>query len=953
MTTRAALKNKTKKPLETTLGKASTSSHEEIDLSHVGKTIHTSLFGLRQVLALFETATEEVQAYITYECDIMYECRICRTIFRSLANFILHKRKYCQDSYKKTKRFDFREQFSEADLLIINEKSEESKTINQEDKSPSCIQKPDSILKGVQSKKTLSNILPRLINKQENTLITEECLAEDNPQESKRLDEENKRNIALESANKSGVFQTMYDSKDDKLDFMKTEVMEIHDILENNEAIIGSNGKIVVPQGEKSDVLKNNFMCVICNQKFSTKKTLTYHINYKHNDTRKVYQCTECTDTFANTWGVFRHLYKTHRKTPAQVKKLRNQIHSNRIRNDEQTITKNSDAKSEVIVSDTTSTTLGSEDQQWIDDLECDNDLQRCGGCGRKFERKAALHSHSQFCTKRIAVCNSIKENNHKKAQEDKQEKKIAEPVAIALSDGSRKRKPLVAYKILRFDYMKDTPSSPGTNDKAVHSTRELVQSEEPDNKESDTKGEEIAALNTIISDLVHEIVNSKSSSTSLDEKSIPTNNPDECLQMDVENNNSQCESEKQSIKKKCLRALEKKCTDYINKERKLCLPCDKAFKTYKCLMRHMAVHFNWHRFQCAACQYTAYHRSKCEHHLEKKHSIVNQEAYSDYIKRIPFEKTLDLATDFINYAKKCKAEVQAKELIETAEVASNGNESEEQEIQVKESVEPTSNFKQLKPAKAPEEVQAEVSVESTVVANNDNWIKIENAPDEFLAKESIETMEVANNDGQIKIESEEIQGETTVAASNDGTSTEKSNLEGNSTIPQDISDPQDPALRDMIMTVIFGNNATVSSANSNPHVENNGTTEVEIIKERDLELCKNSKPNRNVETNIPAETKVTNHNHVVTSTGAREELDVQSKSARCRPIRARTATVRKDFLYDMTQILKLKPKKDLIVQKPLRVYTRKNKVVPPKTNNNSFNILQNVNINPIQVPDT
>lgn len=60
MTTRAALKNKTKKPLETTLGKASTNSHEQIDLSHVGKTIHTSLFGLRQVLDLFETATEEV-----------------------------------------------------------------------------------------------------------------------------------------------------------------------------------------------------------------------------------------------------------------------------------------------------------------------------------------------------------------------------------------------------------------------------------------------------------------------------------------------------------------------------------------------------------------------------------------------------------------------------------------------------------------------------------------------------------------------------------------------------------------------------------------------------------------------------------------------------------------------------------------------------------------------------
>lgn len=29
----------------------------------------------------------------------MYECRTCRTIFRSLANFILHKRSYCLERF--------------------------------------------------------------------------------------------------------------------------------------------------------------------------------------------------------------------------------------------------------------------------------------------------------------------------------------------------------------------------------------------------------------------------------------------------------------------------------------------------------------------------------------------------------------------------------------------------------------------------------------------------------------------------------------------------------------------------------------------------------------------------------------------------------------------------------------------------------------------------------------
>lgn len=57
-----ASKNKSRKLLETTLGKASSSTgkDETLDLSHLRKPIETSIFGLTQVLTLFETATDEV-----------------------------------------------------------------------------------------------------------------------------------------------------------------------------------------------------------------------------------------------------------------------------------------------------------------------------------------------------------------------------------------------------------------------------------------------------------------------------------------------------------------------------------------------------------------------------------------------------------------------------------------------------------------------------------------------------------------------------------------------------------------------------------------------------------------------------------------------------------------------------------------------------------------------------
>lgn len=36
--------------------------------------------------------------------------------------------------------------------------------------------------------------------------------------------------------------------------------------------------------------------------------------------------------------------------------------------------------------------------------MESDTDVQRCGGCGKRFDRKAALSAHSQYCHRRVAA---------------------------------------------------------------------------------------------------------------------------------------------------------------------------------------------------------------------------------------------------------------------------------------------------------------------------------------------------------------------------------------------------------------------------------------------------------------------------------------------------------------------------------------------------------------------
>lgn len=120
---------------------------------------------------------------------------------------------------------------------------------------------------------------------------------------------------------------------------------------------------------------------------------------------------------------------------------------------------------------------------QWLSNIEGDNDFQMCGGCGKRFERKAALHSHAQMCTKRIAVCNTIKENNAKKKEEDvckDSKNKTTKVEKVEVLKGSSKRKPylLRTYKCNEVENSNDKASLNKENDEMcdVNANCEVVE---------------------------------------------------------------------------------------------------------------------------------------------------------------------------------------------------------------------------------------------------------------------------------------------------------------------------------------------------------------------------------------------------------------------------------------------------------------------------------------------
>lgn len=59
--------------------------------------INTGSRGPRQILNVIRDGTSEARDIVLNECNIIFECRLCSNMFRSLPNFMAHKRLYCTD----------------------------------------------------------------------------------------------------------------------------------------------------------------------------------------------------------------------------------------------------------------------------------------------------------------------------------------------------------------------------------------------------------------------------------------------------------------------------------------------------------------------------------------------------------------------------------------------------------------------------------------------------------------------------------------------------------------------------------------------------------------------------------------------------------------------------------------------------------------------------------------
>uniref|UniRef100_A0A6P4EK43 Zinc finger protein 800 n=1 Tax=Drosophila rhopaloa TaxID=1041015 RepID=A0A6P4EK43_DRORH len=556
--------------------------HNGDDISLLQRPLRTAHTGFEEARRAYEDGTNEVRQLLSLECSLIYECKVCRNMFRSLANFISHKRVFCCVSARSTNGSGYTDHNS---TMIIQKGAGPSPQDIEHmlrSRSTGCSPVPREVrpMRGGGGMRDLSGVIERLRR-------------EKAPSQARRS---STTVLQLESVPTSSqaVYQTI---KVDQEDSIRTELDEVHRMLNPAETIVGPDGKAVTTvklerhggsdsgeTGEQSisDETDTIIYCKLCNLTFQTHKTLELHIQRYHSSRAFVFQCPACSLTFMQAAAVIRHLSKDHKKPTRRIRMMRNSILKRRVQQgDIQPKGPCRELKrlqlSDDVVGYVPEPLDASGEQRKI--------MSLCIYCEKSFERRAALSTH-------LLNCRAKQEALAKPAPSVKKLKVKSNDFSLDAADED----PNASI---------DLPKNEPIKKEEITLNEMFADLQEP--SDSFAPGLHTVSLDQL--NLGHE------SDSASDEASNTDEEHELGLGVGPEST-ADPEDAKGKAKKKRNVPAEKQL-------RCRCKICHKQFNALGNLRRHISMfHYRARRFGCNLCEYRAFRRYDIVNHLGFTHKI-------------------------------------------------------------------------------------------------------------------------------------------------------------------------------------------------------------------------------------------------------------------------------------------------------------------------------------------
>lgn len=324
------------------------------DSSVIGEPINLGRNGVRQILQSVQHATVEVKDLIYNECDLIFECKVCRNLFRSLANFLNHKRDFCLEHVcEQMVLFDpLTIKYQDAD--DVHEEETSNQAANKTSKPAAAVSPANPVLQEVTPDQNQIRVIETTFGNSK-TKSLEQCLKKLAASAAKSRPQDFAVNLKPIASNPNAVYQEQFkpgddDGHDDDQEAQEEESMDIEDEPTSNECDLNSFASsspdtedrhprikvtVKVPHstnlsGFSSSILERRLsktldtsadsvasssqgasllagsqtgstdpvICQRCGSSFISKKTLRVHLKTIHAQQRLIYPCPFCCLTF-------------------------------------------------------------------------------------------------------------------------------------------------------------------------------------------------------------------------------------------------------------------------------------------------------------------------------------------------------------------------------------------------------------------------------------------------------------------------------------------------------------------------------------------------------------------------------------------------------------------------------------------------------------------------------
>ncbi|TRY72596.1 hypothetical protein TCAL_10854 [Tigriopus californicus] len=343
------------------------------DTSVLRPSISVNITGMKQAVKLLESGTPEIRHYLLNECNVIYECKVCFNMFRSLANFIAHKRSYCQSQLKDVRHVYRRD--AEETLAVPTEElatafvqPEPVETIIPDEAwditnySPSLeLMKDAGLVQEIENRPTVPNLMPKPKPKLDDVVQRLKAQQFQGLHRNYFRDKEN-HIIQLERLKETtqAMFQTYGDLTTAK---MSERYNELQRLKKKPCLFVGPDGKVVDPGPIPSNDCSPNI------------------------NPPSGFACPLCMKEFEKLNLVYRHLVRTHKKSSLEANNLRKKSKRMALTNSKfRALTPEELLKRPHVMASLNPRILG-------------GDAKKCSSCGKVFATIQAIISHKKICS--------------------------------------------------------------------------------------------------------------------------------------------------------------------------------------------------------------------------------------------------------------------------------------------------------------------------------------------------------------------------------------------------------------------------------------------------------------------------------------------------------------------------------------------------------------------------